>query len=141
MENYEMGKKLGEGGFGQVYLATDKSSGKKVAIKLLSVLDHPLSPHMMNKEIEALAKLKHRHIVKLYRWFPFPKKHQIVLVMEYLEGGELYQYWQSKDGKRIHEQEAKEIMLQLLQAIEHCHENKIIHRDLKFQNIILAHKP
>jgi serine/threonine protein kinase len=45
---------------------------------------------MMNKEIEALAKLKHRHIVKLYRWFPFPKKHQIVLVMEYLEGGELY---------------------------------------------------
>jgi serine/threonine protein kinase len=75
MENYEMGKKLGEGGFGQVYLATDKSSGKKVAIKLLSVLEHPLSPHMMNKEIEALAKLKHRHIVKLYRWFPFPKKH------------------------------------------------------------------
>jgi serine/threonine protein kinase len=141
MENYEMGKKLGEGGFGQVYLATDKSSGKKVAIKLLSVLDHPLSPHMMNKEIEALAKLKHRHIVKLYRWFPFPKKHQIVLVMEYLEGGELYQYWQGKEGKHVNEQEAKEIMLQLLQAIEHCHENKIIHRDLKFQNIILAHKP
>jgi len=47
----------------------------------------------MNKEIEALSKLKHRHIVKLYKRFPLPKKHQIVLVMEYLEGGELYQYW------------------------------------------------
>ena len=75
MENYELGKKLGEGGFGQVFLATETSSGKKVAIKLLSVLDHPLSPHMMNKEIEALAKLKHKHIVKLFRWLPLPKKH------------------------------------------------------------------
>ena len=77
-----------------MYLATDKQSGKKVAIKLLNVLDHPLAPHMMNKEIEALAKLKHKHIVKLFRWFPLPKKHQVVLVMEYLEGGELFQYWQ-----------------------------------------------
>ncbi len=93
MDNYEMGKKLGEGGFGQVYLAIDKSNGKKVAIKLLSVLDHPMSLQTMNKEIEALSKLKHRHIVKLYKRFPLPKKHQIVLVMEYLEGGELYQYW------------------------------------------------
>jgi serine/threonine protein kinase len=87
---------------------------------------------MMNKEIEALAKLKHKNIVKLYRWFPLPKKHQIVIVMEYLEGGELYEYWQAKENKRVPEGEAKEIMLQLLTAIEHCHSNKIIHRDLKF---------
>lgn len=44
---------------------------------------------MMNKEIEALAKLKHKHIVKLIKWFPLPREHKIVLVMEYLEGGEL----------------------------------------------------
>jgi serine/threonine protein kinase len=92
-----------------------------VAVKILSVMDHPLTPNLVNKEIEALAKLKHRHIVKLFAWFPLPKEHKIVLIMEYLEGGELYQYWKSKEDKRVCELEAKEIMLQLLSAIEFCH--------------------
>jgi len=94
---------------------------------------------MMSKEIEALARLKHRHIVKLLRWFPLPKEHKTVLVMEYLEGGELLSYW--RERKRVTEHEAKEMMLQLLSAIEYCHSNKIVHRDLKFQNILLARKP
>lgn len=93
----------------------------------------------MSKEIEALAKLKHRHIVKLLKWFPLPKEHKTILVMEYLEGGELLEYWKSK--QRITEDEAKVIMGQLLSAIEYCHINKIVHRDLKFQNILLAQKP
>ena len=93
----------------------------------------------MSKEIEALAKLKHRHIVKLLKWFPLPKEHKTILVMEYLEGGELLEYWKSK--QRITEDEAKVIMGQLLSAIEYCHINKIVHRDLKFQNILLARKP
>lgn len=111
MDFLELKGKLGEGGFGQVHLAWDKLNKRKVAVKILSSLDHPLTPHMMNKEIEALAKLKHRNIVKLHSWFPLPKEHKIVLVMEYLEGGELYQYWQSKEGKSVNEIEAKEIML------------------------------
>lgn len=65
----------------------------------------------MNKEIEALAKLKHRHIVKMYNSFPLPKNHQIIVVMEYLEGGELYSYWESKENKIVSETESKEIML------------------------------
>jgi serine/threonine protein kinase len=141
MDNYEIKEKLGEGGFGQVFLAWDKTMRAKVAIKFLNVLDHPLSPHMMNKEIEALAKLKHKNIVKLYNWFPYPKKHQVVLIMEYLEGGELSEYWHSKPHSRVSEEEAKEIMLQLLSAIDYCHNFKVIHRDLKFQNILLARKP
>lgn len=80
-------------------------------MKILNVMDHPLSPNMVNKEIEALAKLKHRHIVKLIAWFPLPKEHKIIIVMEYLEGGELNEYWKSKENKRVTEQENKEIML------------------------------
>lgn len=141
MEFLELQGKLGEGGFGQVYLAYDKLNKRKVAVKFLTSSDHPLTPQLMNKEIEALAKLKHRNIVRMYNSFPLPKKHQIVVVMEYLEGGELYDYWQKKENKQVPEAEAKEIMLQLLSAIDYCHSLKIIHRDLKFQNILLSHKP
>jgi MAP/microtubule affinity-regulating kinase len=80
-----------------------------VAIKTLRVQDHPLSPAMMSKEIEALARLRNRHIVKLYSWFPLPREHKLVLVMEYLEGGELTRYW--RDKGTVGEKEAKEIML------------------------------
>jgi len=48
---------------------------------------------MMTKEIEALKKLKHKNIVKMFNSFPLPKKQQVIVVMEYLEGGELYEYW------------------------------------------------
>ena len=74
MEFLELQGKLGEGGFGQVYLAYDTLNKRKVAVKILSSNDHPLTPFMMNKEIEALAKLKHKHIVKMYNSFPLPKK-------------------------------------------------------------------
>ncbi len=95
----------------------------------------------MTKEIEALRKLKHKHIVKMFHSFPLPKKQQIIVVMEFLEGGELYEYWEAKPEKRISENESKEIMVQLLSAIDYCHNIKIVHRDLKFQNIILSRKP
>ena len=62
-----------------------------------------MNPHMMSKEIEALTKLQHKHIVKMYHSFFLPKKQQIAIVMEYLQGGELGQYWKSKD---ISEEEA-----------------------------------
>jgi serine/threonine protein kinase len=48
---------------------------------------------MLSKEIEALRSLNHKNIVKMYSSFPLPKKQQIVVVMEYLKGGELYDFW------------------------------------------------
>jgi serine/threonine protein kinase len=60
----------------------------------------------MNKEIEALRKLKHKNIVQMYNSFPLPQKQQIILVMEYLKGGELYDYWKSKENSRVSEAES-----------------------------------
>lgn len=87
---------------------------------------------MISKEIQALKKLRHRNIVTFYNSFPLPKKQQNIVVMEYLQGGELFDYWQSKDNAKVPETESKEIMLQLLSGIDYCHSMKIIHRDLKF---------
>ena len=58
--------------------------------------------------------------------------------MEYLEGGELLQIVQQKE--RLSEDEAREIFAQLVSAIDYCHANRIIHRDLKLENILRASK-
>lgn len=117
-------------------LALDELTGQEVAVKLLSFNTNDgsksVDAHMMKKEVEALSSLQHKHIVKLIDSFPKPEKHQLVVIMEYLPGGELYDYWCRFPNRQVPEQEVKEIMLQLAQAIELCHVKKIIHRDLKF---------
>jgi serine/threonine protein kinase len=72
MEFLEIKRKLGEGGFGQVYLAWDLLNEREVAVKIMNFQDHPLNSHMMSKEIEALRSLKHKNIVKMYNSFPLP---------------------------------------------------------------------
>lgn len=74
MEFLEFKSKLGQGGFGSVYLAWDKLHQKEVAVKVLSSSDYNHNLHMMSKEIEALRKLKHKNIVTMYSSFPLPKK-------------------------------------------------------------------
>lgn len=68
-----MKRKLGEGGFGSVYLAHDRHLDQEVAIKILNFQCSKTS-HMITKEIEALGSLRHKNIVKLYDYFPLPKK-------------------------------------------------------------------
>lgn len=92
MEFIEFRGKLGEGGFGSVYLAQDRLLNREVAVKILNFQSNKNS-HMITKEIEALGSLKHRNIVQLFDYFPLPKKQQLIVVMQYLKGGELDQLW------------------------------------------------
>ena len=61
---------------------------------------------------------------------------QVAIIMEYLEGGELLKYLEEK-GK-LDENEAREFFIQLLDAIAYCHKEKIVHRDLKLENILIS---
>ena len=74
MEFIEIKKKLGEGGFGAVYLAYDQLLKQEVAVKVLNFAQNIKNSHMITKEIEALSQLKHKNIVKLLDYFALPKK-------------------------------------------------------------------
>jgi len=141
MEFIKVKRELGEGGFGTVYLAHDELFNQEVAIKVLNFAQNFKSAHMITKEIEALSQLRHKNIVKLFDYFPLPKKQQLIVVMQYLKGGELDEFWKSQPMRIFSEKHTYALFLQLLNAIDYCHNSKIIHRDLKFQNVMLNEPP
>ena len=87
------------------------------------------------KETQALKKLNHPNIVKLYHTFPL--KNSMVLIMEYVSGGELRKLVESKHNYGLTEVEANKIFTQLTNAVSYCHNRFVIHRDLKPENILL----
>lgn len=141
MEFIDIERKLGEGGFGSVYLGHDKLLSQQVAIKLLNFGTSVKNSNMITKEIDALGQLRHKNIVKLLDYFPLPKKQQLIVVMEYLKGGELDDLWKGQPMRRFSERNAYSLFIQLMNAVDYCHNSKIIHRDMKFQNVMLAEVP
>ena len=89
------------------------------------------------KETQALVKLDHPNIVKLY--YTLLYDNQVVLIMEYVGGGDLLKYVKgSTQGYGLTEIEARELFKKLANAVNYCHERFIIHRDLKPENILLT---
>lgn len=125
-------KCLGKGGFGEVHMCLDEVSNELVAVKYLNFAAKQMSSQMIKKEVEALTNLKHKHIVTLIDAIAHSKEKQLIVVMEYLAGGELYEYWKRFPGRQMPENEVAEVMLQLAHAVDYCHNHRIIHRDLKF---------
>jgi len=88
-------------------------------------------------EIEALRSLQHPHIIRLYDVFISP--HQIYIIMELMEGGELFDYVVQKGT--LTEEEASRIVRKVTSALVFMHSKNIIHRDMKPENLLLKHKP
>ena len=141
---YTIMEKLGQGGFGKVYKAQHKSSNEIIAIKYIDITDYsnlflPLvyyasKVNQIYKEALALQKLSHPNIVQLYNAFVL--QNDIVLLMEHIPGGELYQYVKDRNG--LTEIEARKFFVQIMDTVEYCHNKCIIHRDLKPSNILLS---
>lgn len=106
-------RELGKGGFGVVNLMRDEVNGCDVAVKHLSFKNGPIDSQMMKKEVVALSNLEHRGIVKLIDSFPMPEQDTYVVIMEYLCGGELYEYWCRFPERKVPERECCEVVLQL----------------------------
>ncbi|KAJ3213166.1 hypothetical protein HDU67_003219 [Dinochytrium kinnereticum] len=132
--NYLFQKTVGEGNFAKVKLAKHKLTGAEVAIKVIdkTTLDEKKLGKLY-REVRIMKMLHHPHIVKLYE--VIETKHTVFLVMEYASGGELYDYL-VVHGK-MKEKEARAKFRQILSAVSYCHKKRVIHRDLKAENLLL----
>ncbi|KAG5484005.1 hypothetical protein LSCM1_05857 [Leishmania martiniquensis] len=134
MEDYQIIESIGEGSFGKVYKARIKGTGQIVAMKFI-VKKGKNEKELKNlrSEIEILTKLNHPHIIMLFD--SFETDSDFVVVMEYAQG-ELYDVLE--DDKQLPAKEVQKIAKQLIQALNYLHSNRIIHRDMKPQNILIG---
>ncbi|KAJ3234146.1 Serine/threonine-protein kinase par-1 [Chytriomyces hyalinus] len=132
--NYLFQKTVGEGNFAKVKLAKHKLTSVEVAVKVIdkTTLDEKKLGKLY-REVRIMKLLNHPHIVKLYE--VIETKHTVFLVMEYASGGELYDYL-VVHGK-MKEKEARAKFRQILSAVSYCHKKRVIHRDLKAENLLL----
>jgi predicted Ser/Thr protein kinase len=126
---YELLSELGSGGFGRVYRARHGELGWERAVK---VATDPEFVRQLRREGEVLARLRHPRIVEV---FDMNTSHDPpYVVMEYVEGGDLRHLL---EGGPLPVARAVEIMLDVLEALEHAHSHGVIHRDIKPANILL----
>ncbi|CAK68017.1 unnamed protein product (macronuclear) [Paramecium tetraurelia] len=128
-------KLLGQGTYGQVVKAKLKGSKQQRAIKIIPK-NKVRNPERFRREIEIMRNLDHPNIIKLFE--TFEDVRNVYLVMELCEGGELFD--RIIDKGHFSENEAKIIFLQIMQAVNYCHQNGICHRDLKPENFLMLTK-
>ncbi|XP_076369165.1 MAP/microtubule affinity-regulating kinase 3-like isoform X2 [Tachypleus tridentatus] len=131
---YRLLKTIGKGNFAKVKLAKHMPTGKEVAIKIIDKTQlNQSSLQKLYREVKIMKMLDHPNIVKLYQVIETEKT--LYLVMEYASGGEVFDYLVAHG--RMKEKEARVKFRQIVSAVQYCHQKRIIHRDLKAENLLL----
>ncbi|XP_050674787.1 MAP/microtubule affinity-regulating kinase 3-like isoform X3 [Leptidea sinapis] len=131
---YKLLKTIGKGNFAKVKLAKHVPTGKEVAIKIIDKTQlNPGSLQKLFREVRIMKMLDHPNIVKLFQVIETEKT--LYLVMEYASGGEVFDYLVLHG--RMKEKEARAKFRQIVSAVQYCHQKRIIHRDLKAENLLL----
>lgn len=135
---YEILDKLGTGGMAVVYKARCTWLDRTVTVKLLrdELVNDEEFVRRFRREAQAVARLSHPNIVSVYDVGQEDGVHYIV--MEYIEGKTLKEL--IREEGRLSPENSLEIALQICAGLEHAHENHIIHRDIKPQNILITNK-
>ena len=136
IEEYIIKETIGKGTFSTVKLGEHIKTKKKVAIKILDKekLKTKEDSIRIQREIKILSIMDHPNIIKTYKITETAKNYYII--MEYCEGGELFDYIVEKE--RLDESEASIFFYQLINSLEYIHSKGIAHRDLKPENLLLT---
>ena len=133
---YKYGRLIGQGAFGKVNLGLNILTGRVVAIKSFMKKDLEINGENMKKiiyETNLMKKLNHKNVTKILEMFE--DKKYILIIMEYINGGNLFSF--VKKRRKLSEKTAKYLFRQIIEGIKHIHENNIVHRDIKLENILI----
>jgi len=133
VNKYRIGSQVGEGSYSTVRKCVNVQTGEQFAVKIIpktNLLEN--DKDNIKVEIQLLSKLNHPNIIKLIE--TFEDDENLYLVME-LMPQDLLHY--TMKHKKLSEEESRLAFMQIVDAVKHCHENGIAHRDLKLDNVIL----
>lgn len=133
---FEIGRPLGKGKFGRVYLARERSSGFVCALKVLhkNELQQGKVEKQVRREIEIQSNLRHPNILQLYGHFHDSKR--VFLILEFAGKGELYKHLRKEN--RFPEWKAAQYIAQMAAALKYLHKKHVMHRDIKPENILVG---
>jgi len=135
LSKYAKLEKIGEGTYGLVYKARDKVTNQLVALKKIRLeSEDEGTPSTAVREISILKQLQHPNIVQLIE--VIHTETSLTLVFEYLDQ-DLKNYLDACGEKGIDDYTIKSFLFQLLQGIGYCHKHRVLHRDLKPQNLLI----
>eukprot|EP01065_Artemidia_motanka_P004640 TRINITY_DN12208_c0_g2_i2.p1 TRINITY_DN12208_c0_g2~~TRINITY_DN12208_c0_g2_i2.p1 ORF type:complete len:612 (+),score=171.79 TRINITY_DN12208_c0_g2_i2:92-1837(+) len=138
LKDFDLVCVVGVGSFGKVMKVVRRQSGQVYAMKVLNkdqIIQNKMVAHT-NAEKHILETVDHPFICKLH--YAFQTKKQLILVLDFLSGGELFYHLQGQ--KRFSEARAKFYTAEIALAIAHLHEKGVIYRDLKPENLVLDHE-
>ncbi|KAF9929755.1 Cyclin-dependent kinase 2 [Mortierella alpina] len=137
-ENYQKQEKIGEGTYGVVYKAIEKATGRTVAMKKIRLENEDEGvPSTAIREISLLKELRHDHVVQLLDIIH--DENRLYLVFEFLDL-DLKRYMDTvptTTNAGLPLEQVKEYLFQLIKGVEYCHSRRILHRDLKPQNLLI----
>uniref|UniRef100_A0A8C3C499 non-specific serine/threonine protein kinase n=1 Tax=Cairina moschata TaxID=8855 RepID=A0A8C3C499_CAIMO len=136
LDDFEIGRPLGKGKFGNVYLAREKQSKFILALKVLfkTQLEEAGVEHQLRREVEIQSHLRHPNILRLYGYFHDVTR--VYLILEYAPRGEVYKELQKLT--KFDEQRTATYITELADALSYCHSKNVIHRDIKPENLLLG---
>ncbi|NXV69348.1 NEK5 kinase, partial [Molothrus ater] len=137
MDKYELIKQIGEGSFGKIFLAKGKMDDEPCVIKEINLTKMPVKEkEASEKEVILLAKMKHANIVTFYA--SLQEENKLYIVMEYCDGGDLMKRINMQHGVLFDEDQILSWFVQISLGLKHIHDKKILHRDVKAQNVFLS---
>ncbi|KAK2840383.1 hypothetical protein Q5P01_014123 [Channa striata] len=139
MNSYEVIRPIGEGAFGKAFLVRDKAGDghrqcvvKHISLRKMSAREKEAS----KKEVTVLSKMKHPNIVAFVT--SFEEEGSLYIVMEYCDGGDMMKRINMQRGVHFSEEQIVAWFVQICLGLKHIHDRKILHRDIKAQNIFLT---